>query len=305
VSVVGHEDYPDVDIVTVTYNSVSWLEAYLQGLRAIAYPSTRLRLFIVDNASTDETVARLRPMLGDVPFPARLLTVARNEGFGAACNRAASLGSSALLLFLNPDARPAPEMLDLLVARALQLPRAGLIEAAQWPRELRKWRDPESNLTDWCSCAAVIARRDAFVEVGGFDPLFFLYAEDVDLSWRMWLAGRPCVYVPEARVNHAVSSRQDAKPIEKHYTVCNSFAMRFIYDSPIGLLVHVARGGRYLVSARTEACTRRSVAAGLWRVLRSLRHLLKRRLSAQRALRSCSERARIVFTEWHYGRWLP
>ena len=54
--------------------------------------------------------------------------------------------------------------------------------------------------------AAALYRRDAFLSLGGFDEDFFCYLEDVDLGFRLRLAGQPCRYVPQAIINHQGSA---------------------------------------------------------------------------------------------------
>jgi GT2 family glycosyltransferase len=295
---------PAVDVITVTHNSALHLPAYIEGLSALDYPPRRLRLIVVDNASNDDTRHCLRRLAPRLPFDCDLIESESNVGFGAACNRAASSGSAPLLLFLNPDTVVGRDMLRRLVERTLAEPRAGLVDAAQEPVDLMKWCDPQSGDTDWCSGGAVLARREAFLEVGGFDPFFFLYCEDVDLSWRMWLGGWRCITERRARVRHDTTDGGAIKPLAMYYSIRNSFAMRLIYDTPRGACRHFVRGLRYLGSPRSEMTTRRAVASGFWLVARGLPHLLARRRAAQSALAATSEREHFVFTEWFYGRFV-
>jgi GT2 family glycosyltransferase len=288
-----------VHIVTVTYNSAQQLPAYFEALRSLDYPSKQLRLTIVDNASQDETRQETRSLLTQLTFPAELIESSCNEGFGAACNRAVDRSSAPFILFLNPDACLAPDALSWLVKRAINEPRIGLIDSQQEPVDTHKWCDAHSGDTDWCSGAAVLARREAFLDVGKFDPFFFIYCEDVDLSWRMWLNGWRCVCERLARVRHDTGT---IKPVAMYHSIRNSFAMRIIYDTPSGLRSHFSRGLRYIASPRTAALTRRAVISGLWNIARSLPYLLRRRRNAQAALATSGERERFVFTEWYYGR---
>jgi GT2 family glycosyltransferase len=294
---------PAIDIVTVTYNSAPHLDAYFEALCQLDYPRERLRLIVVDNASNDNTRNCLRDWFRRVPFESELIESGRNAGFGAACNRAVRFGSAPFVLFLNPDAVVSQSMLRQLVDCAVAEPRAGLIDAALEPVSLRKWWDPHSRDTDWCSGAATLARREAFIGVGGFDPFFFLYCEDIDLSWRMWLAGWRCLHECQARVRHGAKlPDKDKAQVELLYMIRNSFAMHLIYDDVNGLLAHLVRGLRYLVSPRTGASTRWAIAGGLSKMMLGMRHLLGRRSAAQSALRVSKEQARLVFTEWYYGR---
>jgi GT2 family glycosyltransferase len=292
-----------VDIVTLSFRDRPHWPVYLEALAHLAYPLEKLELIIVDNGSTDGSVEFLKAQLPGLPLRSQLLLAGRNLGFAGGCNHGAAHGSAPFIWFLNPDTAVHPESLSRLVARASQEPAAGLIDAVQEPVEVRKWYDPVTHYTDWCSGATVLARRQAFLEVGMFDAFFSpAYGEDVDLSWRIWLGRWKCVYEPTARVQH-FGQGGPAKPLEVFLSVRFSFAMRLIYDTPRGALGHFVRGFRYLASPRTQGPMRRAVVSGLWTTLRGLPHLLRRRRKAQKALRTSSERPRFVFSEWYYGRW--
>src|SRR4029078_3939970 len=93
--------------------------------------------------------------------------------------------------------------LEKLMNRADSDPAIAICEARQFPREHPKLADRVTGETSWCSGAAALIRRRAFEAAGGFDEkLYFIYCEGVDLSWKFWLKGWKCVYVPEAMVTH-------------------------------------------------------------------------------------------------------
>jgi GT2 family glycosyltransferase len=83
-----------------------------------------------------------------------------------------------------------------------------MVEAAQFPVEHPKSYNPDTGATNWCCAACLMLRTEAFRRLGGFDEKLFLYCEDVDLSWRAWLAGYTCVYAPLAKCVH-VSQEED------------------------------------------------------------------------------------------------
>ncbi|MEW6131440.1 MAG: glycosyltransferase family 2 protein [Acidobacteriota bacterium] len=298
-------ELPTVDIVTLSYSDAKHFPKYIQALSGLAYPSDKLKLIIVDNGSTDGAVPLLKELLPTLPFAAELIESGANLGFAGGCNRGAFHGNGDYILFLNPDTQVDSDMVRILAERALSEPRAGLVEAAQYPHELSKWFDPMTHYTDWCSGGSVLAKREIFTSIGGFDTFFHpIYCEDVDLSWRMWLAGWRCVYEPRARVRHdSVLPDGQQKPIELSHSIKFSFAMHFKYDSWQGLAAHLIRGLRYLISPRTNELTRRAVADGLIMVARKLPYLMEHRRKSQRALKNSQERERFVFTEWYYGRW--
>ena len=149
----------------------------------------------------------------------------RNDGFARGINLLARQGRGEYVFLLNPDAEVAPDCLDRLIERAEADPGIAICEARQQPTEHPKAYDLSTGETTWCSGAAALIRRTAFDEVGGFDDrLFFMYCEDVDLSWKLWLSGWKCVYVPEALVGHDMSQPRPRwrRRMESYYSFRNS-----------------------------------------------------------------------------------
>ena len=72
----------------------------------------------------------------------------------------------------------------------------------------------------------MLIHRDTFLEVGGFDPSFFAYFEDVDLGWRLWLLGYRVVYAPDAVVRHIGGATGRRSSEHRRYTLweCNTLA---------------------------------------------------------------------------------
>jgi len=125
-----------------------------------------------------------------------------NLGSGGGSNRLASLGSDPLFLVLNPDTQPDTRLLVELAA-ALEDPRVAAADARQIPVEHPKAFDLVTGDTGWVSGAAMIVRRAAFEQVGGFAAEHLpMYCDDVDLSWRLRLAGWRVVHEPRALVFH-------------------------------------------------------------------------------------------------------
>ncbi|MHB1499925.1 MAG: glycosyltransferase family 2 protein [Candidatus Dormibacteria bacterium] len=199
-----------VQIQVVLYRSARWLPQLMTGLRHLIPPAGGFSVALWDNDPLPETEAAVAAAAAGL---ATTYTASPqgNVGFGTAHNALAARAESEYLLLLNPDALPQYDCLEQLVAAAERDPGAALIEAAQFPVEHPKAYDPASLETDWCSAACLLVRRLAFRELGGFDQALFLYCEDVDLSWRAWLAGWRCLYVPSARCLHITESQDLAK----------------------------------------------------------------------------------------------
>lgn len=174
---------------------------------------------------------------------------AGNLGFGRAINAALPFATRPHVLLLNQDAIPEPGALQRLwdVARADDA-RVAAWELRQIPYEHPKDYDPVTLDTVWCSAAALLLRTDALRAVSGFEPRFFMYCEDVDLSWRLRCAGWRLRYLPRCAVVHHTYSRPgEIKPL-------------------------AALGGCYAnLCLRTRFAGRRQVAQGVRMLLRELR----------------------------------
>ena len=84
-------------------------------------------------------------------------------------------------------------------------------------------------VVDWVSGACFLVRRTAFEQVGGFDEAYFMYAEDVDLCWRLGRAGWRVLYAPDAEIVHLQGVSTDRHPfrmIVEHHRSLLRFAVR-------------------------------------------------------------------------------
>ena len=106
-------------------------------------------------------------------------------------------------VIINPDCIATPGCFDTLIARKMN--SAGgvaIVESRQWPFEHPKEYDEATLETPWASGACSLIDSEFFTKVGGFAQEYFLYTEDVDLSWRAWIAGYRVLYEPDSVVIH-------------------------------------------------------------------------------------------------------
>lgn len=237
------DDSPHVDISVVTHNSALHVEKLVASLAGQTVDTRRLHIAFIDNASTDGTVQSLSQLEGQHRGAFGSFEVfrnPRNEGFAKAQNRALAHAGAPYALVLNPDTELYPDSLEtLLEAAATDCDRVAAWEARQLPYEHPKTYDPVTMAPPWCSAAALLIRRTAFEEAGGFDDRFFLYCEDVDLSWRLLSKGWQLRYVPAARVRHdTYDSPHQIKPLQFAQTVLGTLRLRTRY----GTLGDVLRG---------------------------------------------------------------
>lgn len=224
-----------VDILTVFHNSKTLVVPYLESLKTISLPFT---LCLLDNASQDDTASVITGKMAEMAFPVHFYRSLSNNGFARGMNLLSQQSVADYLFFLNPDTTLHPGCLETLVARAEADPTIAICEARQAPIEHTKGFDRVSGETSWCSGAAALIRRKAFEEVGRFDErLFFMYCEDVDLSWRLWTRGWRCVYSPGAVVTH-FSLPGKVRTKENYFNFRNSLFLyhRFKNDNESGVL---------------------------------------------------------------------
>lgn len=223
--------------MAVTAAVVSWntRELLLRCLRSLEpeVAARRLDVWVVDNASSDGSAEAAR---SSAPW-ARVVEPGRNLGFGAAVNLVASRTAGDWLLAANADIALEPGALDALLAAAedgrvgcvaprLILPdgttqhsvhpfptlrftaafNAGLHRIAPGVGDrlcLEGHWDPErSREVPWAIGACLLLRRQALDDAGGFDDRQWMYAEDLDLGWRLRDRGWITRYRPSARVLH-------------------------------------------------------------------------------------------------------
>lgn len=204
-----------------------------RALRSLREQSRVVDVVVVDNGSTDGSVALVREEHPE----ASVLEIGRNIGFGPALNRAVAEFPADPAILLNNDVECEPRfveaMLDSLgegvqsVAGVLAQERApGLIDSAGVVADrtlmgfdylhgepLEAARSAADPLGP--TGGAALYRREAFEAVGGFDERIFLYYEDLDLALRMASAGAVCRLAPGARALHAYSASLGAKSGEK------------------------------------------------------------------------------------------
>lgn len=225
-------DLPLIDIIIVTYNSEDYIASCIESIGTSLYPQGKIHVTIVDNGSRDDTVGVLEA--AEYEAKLKLIKSGKNLGFGEANNRGFQEATGDYVLFLNPDTELRESTLNNLVCHALNTEQYGFAawEARQSPYEHPKVYDPVTLETEWVSGAGVLIASEAFKAVGGFDDNIFLYGEDVDLSWRLRMAGYHLMYIPRALVNHYAYEGEDViKPTQFFNSITTNGILRYKYGS--------------------------------------------------------------------------
>src|SRR5262249_41448759 len=142
-----------------------------------------------------------------------------------------------------------------------------------------KYYDSTTGETSWCSGACCLIRRSALEKVGLYDSKFFMYCEDVDLSWRFWGAGYKCVYAPRALLIHH-KAPQDYRPgLDYFYGVRNGILMRLIYGTFQDIRDYYQDRLKEVRGGQSDAVLRSFLRKALLSHLRLLPHALVRRVT--------------------------
>jgi N-acetylglucosaminyl-diphospho-decaprenol L-rhamnosyltransferase len=291
-----------VAVVLVTYQSERDLAMCLGSLERAAGPHP-LEVVVVDNASTDASVEIARG------YGAKVLENHANLGLSRAINMGVAVTGAPWLLIVNPDTWLSPGSLRRMLATATSDPRIGCVGphlanpdgsdyptgrrfpsllmgslhaalAPVWPDNpaTRRYHmagvDRSRPLTvDWVSGACMLVRRRAFEEVGGFDPGYFMYFEEMDLCLRLHRAGWKVVFDPLAEVKHVVGGSTRSAPYRKvvhhHASALRFYCRRYARDprlvmAPVVAAFLVLRGlaslARAAVAQRREPGAQRPLA---------------------------------------------
>lgn len=221
-----------MDLVYVSYNSEKWIEGCFESLAASRGGLKDLHVWIMDNGSTDRSVEllfKMKETVGASFASFEVICAEHNLGFGRANNIAAQKGVDDVIVFLNVDTVMFPETIENLKKEiTLASESVGVFELRQIPYEHPKFYSPVTGETTWCSGAAFAIKRSVFEMINGFDPLIFMYAEDVDLSWRVRKAGYTLCYVPKATLIHySYVKPNEIKPLQHINSVVNNLFLRY------------------------------------------------------------------------------
>lgn len=236
---------PKVALITLLYKPDKFLDNYLKSIEKLDYPKEDLSLYLLENSPTREYLPTVQEKIKDFKYQVKLEKSSENLGFSGGNNfwfEKLIDSDFDYFFLLNQDSEIEESCISELVKMAEANPKAGLIEAIQKPKEHPKCFDPETFETSWCSGGGVLIRRQALKEVGFFDHNFFLYCEDVDLSWRMWNANWQCLICRNAFYTHITEEADEDKDqsIRYFYSFRNGIYMHYKYDSWTGIFKYLA-----------------------------------------------------------------
>ena len=245
-----------IAVVSVFHSSsLSYWTRYVYSLSHLEVPSgIRLKIYVLNNSGQP---------LPSLRSSENIEVVDKNiDGFAPANNALAKIAEKKThpqyFLFLNPDTEIFPSALTELILAADE-GKTFCVDGHQWPLEHPKWFDSETKETSWCSGCCLLVRAKEFINWGGFRESFFMYAEDVDLSWRAWEAGYQCRYAPKALCVHHFYGPVKNQLFRQYWNVRNGIAMRYIHGEWSDCRWYLAFIIRTLISAIRSAHLRESL----------------------------------------------
>jgi len=219
---------PTIAIVILNWNGRAYLEKFLPFVLSSSYPAKEV--IVADNASTDDSIPFLQCKYPEI----RVITLGYNRGFAGGYNEALKQVDSDYYVLLNSDVEVSPGWIEPVLALMEKDPSIGACqpkirmyaekESFEYAGAAGGWLDylgypfAKGRIFDvcekdlgqydqaepifWASGAAFFVRSAVYHELGGLDNYFFAHQEEIDLCWRMQLAGYKIYSCPQAVVYH-------------------------------------------------------------------------------------------------------
>jgi GT2 family glycosyltransferase len=221
------QDLPSVSILMVNYNGRTHLEEFFESVFKLNYPENKYEIVVMDNASTDGSPDWIEQNCPQV----KLVRLDENYGFEIANNKGVKdYCKGDFIALQNSDVVLDENWLIELVRQAVKKPEAIYGSKMLWYHrrdyivyaggKLFFWgdhchlqtyaQDSNEQNTPFMvlyadGCGALLSRK-LYLEIGGFNESYWVYADDYELSWKAWLSGYKVYFVPTAKFYHKVSA---------------------------------------------------------------------------------------------------
>ena len=308
-------------IVIPNYNGLRWLPRLMESLAAET--ESRMRIIVVDDASTDDGTAFLAGQWPDVT----LIRNERNLGFAASCNIGLRTAVTPYVVLLNNDTHVEPNWLAeglrpfdspdvgavaslvLLAAPPHLIDTAGdvySVAGGAVKRQHLRRRETAEQLDPavFSPCgASAFYRREALASVGLLDERFESYYEDVDLGFRLAWAGYRCIFAPASVCYHHLSASYNPRGWRYHFNSARNAEIVWLVNMPSRLRrryfpAHLAFLTLQAASKLRQGCLR-PYLAGKWAVLREIAAINEKRAHIARLAQVSDERIKsLLIRDW-------
>ena len=330
--------FPSLTLIVLNYNGLHHLQACFPSLVNADYPADCLNLMLVDNASSDGSVSYMGQHFPQV----QIVSNDRNLGFAAGNNRGARLAQSQYVVFLNNDMRIEPQFLRELVKVAQSEPGVICVGAKilnwdgsrvdfggaaadfaahayqlGWNQPLQAGQYVEVEQILFPCGGGMLIDRKAFLEAGGFDESYYLFYEDFDLGWRLWLLGHRILFAPGAIAYHqhhgSVSTLPELRKAVFYKRNAFSSILKNYSDENVGAALSAALlaslsglAQQTLEGSRSAGLTveeqNAATLAAIHEVVQNLPELMEKRRFIQQNRRRSDEELAALF-HWPFRYW--
>lgn len=284
-----------LSVIIVNYNVKYFLEQCLHAVLG-ATNEVKTEVIVIDNQSTDDSLAYLLPKFPQVKF----IRNHTNTGFGKACNRGLEEANGEYILFLNPDTLVAEDSFSKCICFFENNPACGALgvkmidgSGAFLKESKRAFPSPLTSLfklfglsqlfptsklfsryhlghldkeknheVDVLAGAYMMIKKNVLAGVGSFDEAFFMYGEDVDLSYRIQKAGYKNYYLANTTIIHfkgESTKRGSLNYVRMFYQAMNVFVKKHyggVKADVFTFSIQIAIWLRALISVATKTITR-------------------------------------------------
>jgi GT2 family glycosyltransferase len=239
----NREQKPLVSVITLNYNGRRFLRELFDSFRKCTYPN--LEIIMVDNCSHDDSVAFVKENYPEV----KILVNDRNYLFAGGNNRGFEIATGEYICVINNDVQVDPGFIEPMMDSFEKHPRmlAGQSKIlSMQQRDVFEYAGSAGGFIDWlgypfvrgrilftiekdygqhdlplklfwASGACIFLRREVLSEIGNFDEDFGLHMEEIDLCWRILLAGGEIYSIPQSKIWHYVGGTLDQENPRKVY----------------------------------------------------------------------------------------
>jgi GT2 family glycosyltransferase len=321
-----------VSVVIVTYNSGQYVPRLFESLQNQTV-FNELEVIIMDNGSTDNTVALCRQFSSAWPKAAVIEPLGQNFGYAVSTNTGVKRATGEYVFNLNADTWLEPDCIQILL-QALANSKAASACAAQAEMDSNQlgasspngfdifgrptWSEfnpgsiPESNWQYFFMVAGAgfLTQREAWNRIGGYDNKHFMYAEDDDISWKLWLAGYQNIYVHNAIVHHRSGRGWEIKEFTRYLVNRNSLLVVaknaqhiLLLCGLLQVLMLIGEALLLLVISRNWKFVWNSYFKAIIDVFKMWPHILEMRRFNRRIRRRSDWAMARMFLRWRINRW--
>lgn len=226
--------YPKITLTFPTYNGGDEALDFLDSATKLNYPKDKLEIIVVDNASTDNTIEKIKSYADRLTI--KIIKNESNKGFSKTVNQAIKASNGKYILITNDDIVLGKNSIKTLIEYQLVNPNIGILGGKIYSKDkpkkvissgylMNKWNgrvfiNPNYNKQvepDWVQGCALLIPKKVLDEVGLLDSGYSHFFEDYDLAIRSKNAGYKVVYIPKALFWHRESTTANRDKPKKYY----------------------------------------------------------------------------------------